>query len=288
VPVRYALGVVLADRPEAHTRALELLQTAASAGFEVTEASYLIGRVFADQGEFEKAVVAFERTLALAPDHLDAHYRLANALVRLGRRDEAAPIMARFAELQQQFNAREARDKQVKTARNELAAALAARDGAAAAAAVDRMYALAADDPDVLVAATKVWMSAGRVAEAFDAAEAASQLDPDHWEANYLYGLLLVREGRAELALAALQRAIDANPLFAGSYVLAGNALMQLGAAESAVGSYLAAIDLEADNPGSWLNLASAYGALGRRDRQREAEAEYQRLVRARDSSAQQ
>lgn len=279
VSVRYALGVVLADRPESHARALTLLHVAADDGFEKVEANYLIGRIHADQGELEPAVVAFERTLDLDGNHLDAHYRLASALARLGRREEAAPIMRRFSELQQQFNATEAHDKQLKTARNELAAGIAARDGDTVERAVQNMLDLAPEDPDVLVAAAKVWISTGREAAAFDACEAASQLAPEHWEANYLYGLLLTSRGRPQDALEPLQRASASNPLFVLTHVVTGNVFMLLGVPAAAVDSYLAAINLEADNPGYWLNLAAAYGELGQTNLQRRAEAEYQRLL---------
>lgn len=279
VSVRYALGVVLADRPEEYARALDLLRVAADDGFEEIEANYLLGRIHADQGEFERAVVAFERTIALDVNHLDAHYRLASALARLGRREEAAPVMRRFSELQQRFNADEALDKQLKTARNALTAGIAARDGAAVERAVKEMLSLAPEDPDVLVAAAKVWISTGREPDAFDACEAASQLAPEHWEANYLYGLLLTSRGQPQDALEPLRRSLAGNPLFVRTHVVTGNVLMLLGAPDAAVESYLAAIDLEADNPGYWLNLATAYGQLGRSDLQRRAGAEYQRLM---------
>ena len=140
------------------------------------------------------------------------------------------------------------------------------------------MLAIAPDDPEVLVAAAKVWVSSGRTADAFDALEAASQVAPDAWEANYLYGLLLTQAGRYGDAVEPLRRSLTANPLFPETHIVVGNVLMQLGAPAEAVASYLAAIDLEADNPGYWLNLAAAYGAAGRPDLQRRAQAEYERL----------
>jgi tetratricopeptide (TPR) repeat protein len=279
VSFRYALGVVLADRPEEAERALGHLQAAADAGFEQVEANYLLGRVHADAGNLEAAVAAFERTLELKPDHLDATYRLGTALSRLGRREEARPVMARFGQLQQEFNAAEAADKQVKTARNALAAALRANDGTGALRAVDELLALAPEDPDALVSAAKVWLSSGQGQSAFDALEAASQLDPGHWEANYLYGLLLTRAERPDMALDPLRRSIGTNPLFPETHIVLGNAFLALGDAAAAVQSYLAAIELESDNPGTWLNLAVAYRILQRPDLEQRAQDEYQRLI---------
>ncbi len=288
VSAHYALGVVLADRPESHARALEMLQLSVAGGFEPIEANYLIGRIYADQGELELAIDAFESTIGLDSNHLDAHYRLASALARLGRREEAAPIMSRFGELQQQFNAEEALDKQLKTASNQLAAGIASRDGVAVERAIQDMLNLAPEDPDVLVAAAKVWISTGRQAAAFDACEAASQMAPEHWEANYLYGLLLASGGRPREALESLHRSLASNPLFVQTHVVTGNVLMLLGDGEAAVNSYLAAIDLEDDNPGHWLNLAAAYEELGQTDLQRQASTEYERLLSARNPTREQ
>ena len=107
---------------------------------------------------------------------------------------------------------------------------------------------------------------------------AAGQLDPENWEAAFIEGLILQRDGRLPEALEALRRSLRINPVFADSWMVLGNTQIAAGNAGSAVAAYLAAIDLDADNPGYWLNLATAYGRLGRGDLEAEALDTYRRL----------
>jgi len=56
---------------------------------EYVEARANLGCVFAENGELELAVAAFQGALLFHPDYADVHYHLAIALDRLDRRDEA-------------------------------------------------------------------------------------------------------------------------------------------------------------------------------------------------------
>lgn len=279
VPAAYALGVVLADRPEDRERALTLLRQALDAGWEEANAAYLIGRVLAEEGKLEEAVPAFRRALEADPEQLDAHYRLAQALGRLGRRDEARPYMERFRVLQQRFNERESREKQAKALHNRLATELEEGRREDALRTVDEMIAESPDDPATLIQAAKVWLSAGDADRALEAAVAARQLDPADWEANYLEGMMLARAGKLSEAHARLLASLEKNPLFAETHSVLGNVLLQAGDADGAVSEYLAAADLDPDNPVVYLNLATAYRALGRGDLEAEAMDTYRRLI---------
>lgn len=285
LPAVYALGVVLADRPAEHTRARSLLERALDAGWEAANASYLLGRISAEQGHDEAAVAALERALAENRELIDAHYQLALALNRLGRVEEARVRMERFRTLQQEFNERETADKQLKTLRNELAAALGAGDEARALAIVDHLIAGFAAEPEALVQAAKVWMSTGRLQEAMDAAVAARQTDPAGWEAWYLEGILSLRSGAHRQATSRLRAALERNPLFPDVHAQLGNAYFALGEPAAAADAYLAAIDLDPDNPAYWLNLATAYEALGRGDLRADALDNYRSLSIREDPS---
>lgn len=280
VPAAYSLGVALADDPERQDEALDLLDQALAAGWEEANAAFLVGRIHADGGRIEAAIPVLERALAADPDLLDARYQLGQALARLGRGDEARVQMERFRELQQAFNEREAADKRLKILRNELAEQLAHSDLPAALATVGRMLDAFPDSHDVLVQAAKVWLSTGDLRGALDAATAARQLAGDDWEALYLEGLALLRLARPRDAVGPLQASLRTNPLFADTYDVLGNALLELGDAAGAIRAYLAAIDLDADNPAYYLNLATAYEAVGRGDLQAEALETYRRLTR--------
>lgn len=280
LPAVYSLGVVLADRPAEHERALGLLRRAAEGGWEVVDAHYLIGRIESDRGNYQAAAAALEKALEHNPEHLDANYRLAQAYARLGDADKAREYADRFRRLQQAFNEAEARDKRLRTLRNELTAALRDGDLEAARRLVDELLSVDPEDPDAFLRAAKVWISAGDLAAATDAVVAALQIDPDQWEALYLRGLLLLRSGHAELALEAFRRSLQGNPLFAETYAGMGNALSALGRLREAIDAYAAAIEIEPDNPGYHLNLAAAYGQLGEHEREQEILARYRRLIR--------
>lgn len=277
VPLEYALGVVFADRPADHSRAIELLAAAEQGAWEVADAAYLQGRILSDRGDHAGAVDALQRSLAVDPDKLDANYRLAQSLARLGARDEARAAMERFNRLQQAFNAAEYRDKQLGALDNELTAAIRAGDRASADAIARELLREAPDDPAVLVRAAKVWMSLGDVPSAHDAIVAATQIAPQNWEARYLEGLLLLGLERPAEAIVALETSRRARPMFADTYNLLGNALILVGRAEQAAEAYLAAAELEPDNSGYWLNLAAAYRAARRPDLEAAALREYRR-----------
>ena len=287
VPAGYALGVILADRPPQHGRALQLLERAAAAGFEEIEASYLVGRILSDGGDFERSVVPLRRALELEPLHLEATYRLAQALSRTGAAAEGQQLMDRFRGLQQDFNAREASTKELRTLSNALVAATRSGDRQEIDRVLGSMLAVAPDDPEVLLRAAKIWLSSNDTAAAINAATAAAQIDPDNWEALYLQGLSLERAGRAADAARALRASLIRNPLFADTYSVLGNALLAVGQTRAAVSAYLAAADLDADNPVYWLNLATAYQNLAQTDLAERAMQEYRRLNNLQDSGQQ-
>lgn len=278
VPLQYALGVVLADRPDDHDRALELLAVAEQAGWEAAEAAYLTGRILAGRGEHEVAAEALRRSLAIDPEKLDAWYRLSQSLARMGQRDEARVALGRFTELQRAFNDEEHRSKQVKALRNEIARALTEDRLADADTLLGELMTQTPDDPETLVQAAKLWMSLGRVGDALDAATAAAQLAPGDWEARYVEGVLLLAAGNAPAALGALDASRRANPMFADTHNMIGNTLMVLERPLSAIEAYLAATDLETDNPGYYDNLAAACRAAGRFELEAQAREAADRL----------
>ncbi len=284
VPTGYALGVILADRPSDHDRALRLLRRAAEARFEESEASYLVGRILSDAGEFDQAIVNLRHAVELQPRHLEATYRLAQALSRTGATDEGQLLAERFRQLQQDFNAREAGTKELKTLSNALVAATRAGDREEVDRVLAAMLAVAPDDPEVLLRAAKIWLSSGDPQAAANAAIAAAQIDPGNWEALYLQGLSLERAGQAADAVHALRASLGKNPLFADTYAVLGNALLALEQTRAAVSAYLAAADLDAENPVYWLNLATAYQTLEQTDLAERAMQEYRRLSDGRNS----
>jgi tetratricopeptide (TPR) repeat protein len=63
------------------------------------DAQYNLGLARLYQGQFEAAREAFAAVIELEPEFADAHLRLAECCVQLGRREEALTALQRAAEL---------------------------------------------------------------------------------------------------------------------------------------------------------------------------------------------
>ena len=190
--------------------------------------------------------------------------------------------MLRFQELQAAADEADHGGKRFNTLRNEVAAALEARDLPGADAAASRLLEEYPNDPRALIIAAKLWYSAGATDRAAEAVVRALQAAPNDWEALYLRGLMLSRGGRYAEALPPLERSLQSNPSFAATHAALGNTLFGMGDAEGAAAAYRAAIDLEPENSAHHLNLAIAYSQLGQTSLEEASMATYRRLLAAR------
>lgn len=66
------------------------------------EAHLQLGNLYSDQRKYDVAVPEYERAIALNADLADAHYRLGQAYVHLGRRDEAQQQLTVYQKLRTQ------------------------------------------------------------------------------------------------------------------------------------------------------------------------------------------
>jgi len=66
------------------------------------EAHLQLGNLYSDQKKYETAVPEYERAIALNDDLADAHYRLGQAYVHLGRKDEAQQQLTIYQKLRAQ------------------------------------------------------------------------------------------------------------------------------------------------------------------------------------------
>jgi tetratricopeptide (TPR) repeat protein len=85
------------DRPDA---ALVELAAALLLDRDDYESCLTIGDIHLDAGRYAEAARVLTHATAIQPDKPEAHYALATALARGGRRDEAAPHLETFARLQ--------------------------------------------------------------------------------------------------------------------------------------------------------------------------------------------
>ncbi len=79
-----------------------LLARAIASDPQLAEAHLQMGNLNFDQGKFAEAIPEYRRALELNSDLADAHYRLAQALVRTGQKDKAQDEFAIYQKLREQ------------------------------------------------------------------------------------------------------------------------------------------------------------------------------------------
>lgn len=275
----FGLGMALADRPDEYARALVHLETAAAGDPGNAMALYLIGRIRASQGELEPALEALQASLVIDSEQPDAHYRIALVYARLRDQEAARVHQARFQELARARDSEEELHRRIGLLREAASVAITNEDLAAVRAVAEELAQLVPDDLDVLMVQARMALAGGEPSAGLHATDRALQLYPDQWEAHYLHGMLLHRADRSDEALGFLERAIELNSMHGPGYAALGNAFMALLDPAAALETYQSAVTLQPTTPAHYLNLATAYGALGRGELESRALATHRRLL---------
>jgi len=86
--------------------ARKLLETALAADPKLPEAQFQMGRFLQDDSLWKESIPFLERAVELKPDYATAHYRLARAYWRTGRKQDGQAQM----ELQKKFASQKQKD----------------------------------------------------------------------------------------------------------------------------------------------------------------------------------
>jgi predicted O-linked N-acetylglucosamine transferase (SPINDLY family) len=116
----------------------------------------------------------------------------------------------------------------------------------------------------------------GRIKEAGVLYQQALRMQPKHFDALHLLGLVALQTDHLEHALGLIESAISINPRVPGAYINHGSTLSRLRRYEAAVSSYDQAIALKADSVDAYFNRANALRELKRHE---EAVASYGRAI---------
>lgn len=270
--------------------ALSALRPLLEAEPQRAEAHHVHGLALQLDGQVDEAAVAFDRAIALAPEH--AGYRLARAGIALNRRQYAEAEQAIEQALALDPNALsgyamlshvalgrgelDRADQLVKRAQRVAPdhpltlcmvgnLALARGDHAAAQVALHRAVERAPDEPLVLSSLALAYVAAGNHAFAEQTLRRALELDPGATQLRRLLIGSLRKQQRIEELPTELRTVLAQAPDDWSSHALLGDVLLQLGQRDAAIDSYRALLGLP-NVPGNALDaVLQALAARGER-----------------------
>ena len=164
--------------------------------------------------EYEAAERAARRAIALDSLSKEAYFALANALKRLGRREESTEVLAQFRALDQQLDKI---DDQL------------------------RMLGNAPDDHEARAQLGLLYTEQGRLTEAAEAYRLAVRLAPDSLRYRNNLGNLYLRLGQLAEAVVEYQAALALDSTYAKAHYNLGQAYMRLQQFDEAVASLVEA-----------------------------------------------
>ena len=181
---------------------------------------FLLGALNGQLERYEEAIECCRRAIARRPDHVDAHYNLAQTYLHCRRPEAAATEFRRVVELRpDHFDAL-----------NNLGYALQLLGQYAEAVAChERALVLQPQHPDALVNLGIALHGLGKPGAAIEAYQAALRVAPGSANAWYNLGYALDAQERHAQATAAYQRAIELQPDNMAAYANLGTLLLAEG-----------------------------------------------------------
>lgn len=227
-----------------------------------------IGATLLELHEYDTAVTAYERAIALQPASATLHYGAARAYLGVGRLDAADESARRALERQpiypealallgdialQRGNLSEA-GQQYRAALQQNPALAAAHIGLGRVAAAGGDWSIAAGhflnavkenprSPEAFLWLGEARVRTGDLDGAIAAYQQALQLRPDFPEAHFGLAQAQFGKGRAEEALQGVNRALEERPRYAEAFLLLGKIYEQQGYSTRALEAYKRAID---------------------------------------------
>lgn len=284
--LRLAYANWRAGRPAA---AESVLRDAARAQPHIADFPLHLGLLAAQRSAYEESIAHLAEAVALDPSRPDAHRRLALALASAGRMNDAAQSLADALRLRPR-DAGLARELTLalQCCDAPLAAAISARlpehsapiAGAPAAEPILRLTEAFAREPELIGAFLDIPAGArdadvlGAIAPAV---EAAADRVPGYADLHLYRSRLLARTGRAEAALAAVERGLAINPGFLAARIHRADLLAALHRITDAIGELDGVIGDGGDFADVHYRLAELHRCAGRLE---EARASYVRALK--------
>jgi tetratricopeptide (TPR) repeat protein len=214
-----------------------------------------LGNALVQLGRRQEAMGHYEQALRIQPDYAETHNNLGNTLFRLGRTQEAIGHYEQALRI----------NPDLAKAHNNLGNALL-QSGKVQEAISHYEQALQIR-PDLAEAHNGLGyalLQAGKVPEAIEQDQQALRIKPDYADGYNNLGLALVQQGRLREAMEHWEQALRVNPDLADAHYNLGLALQKRGRLPEAIGHYEQALRIQPDYAEAHYNLGVALEKLGR------------------------
>lgn len=264
------------------TEARDVFQALTQREPDNAEAYYQLGRVYIGMSDYEAAVEALERAVALDPRHVQAHLRMGSVYEFQGRLDQALDAYGAVVQW-----ARPDTDE-AREAVKKLSYVTATKHAKAGEidTALPMFQRLADQYPEDLLVRYSLgvaYMVKGRMADAQATFKKVLELDPDYINAHLNLAAVYERQGQIASAAQSLQRVVDIEPDSAAGRkakvrlnLIEARLLADGGNLPAALSAYQQALDIDPDN------RVALYGSAELHRRLRDSAGEllaYQRIV---------
>jgi predicted O-linked N-acetylglucosamine transferase (SPINDLY family) len=237
------------------------------------EAHNNLGNALRSQGQFAGAIAAYQRALELRPDYAEAHNNLGNALKEQGKLDEAGACYRRAligtALTRMAMPDSRGGEPAMMTPAQALDLALTSHRAGDLRRAEQLYRHILQLDPrhfDALHLLGVVAHQAGRSDLAIESISQALRLKSDSAEAHNNLGAALMEQGRQEDAAACYRQALRISPDYAEAHNNLGNALMEQRKLDEAAACYRRALQRKPDYAEAHSNLGAARMEQGRQE----------------------
>jgi protein O-mannosyl-transferase len=226
-----------------------------------------LGNALLQMGRLDEAIIQYQKAFEIMPGLAETHYNLAVALSQAGRVDEAIAHFQKALQIKPDYA----------EAHNNLGNALL-RKGSVdeailhfqKAVEINPAFATAHNNLGITL------LQKGRVDEAISQYQKAFQIMPDFAEAHYNLAVALSQAGRVDEAIVHFQKALQINPRLADAHYSLGGAFLQKGSVDEAVTQFQEALRINPDYTAAHVNLGNIFREKGRQD---EAIAHFQRAL---------
>ncbi|PPT04958.1 TPR domain protein putative component of TonB system [Geitlerinema sp. FC II] len=275
-------------------------------GFEVSEENakfwWELASKYLQAGQYEAALVSFDRALELKPDYYPAWNNRGYALNNLGRYEEALESCDRalalnrnnylawnnrgnaLSDLDRYEEALESYDRALALKAdyyqawyNRSLALAYLEQYEEVVKSCDRVLNLNRDSYKIWQSRDNTFSELGKNEEVVASFDLALEPKLNDYQVWYMRGYALSELGKNEEAVASFDLALKLKPDFYKAWYMRGNALNDLGKHEEAVESYDRAVGIKSDFNVAWRNRGNALNDLGKHE---EAVESYDRALK--------